>query len=53
MNVLRGSWLTDVVNIYLKPEERSDAENMFILMVYMFLTTTAVFILYKFKLRPA
>ncbi|KAI9578428.1 uncharacterized protein At4g17910 isoform X1 [Glossina fuscipes] len=50
---LIANLLTGAVNIYLKPEERNDAESIFILMVYMFLTTTAMFILYKFKIRIA
>uniref|UniRef100_A0A1A9VZW8 Phosphatidylinositol-glycan biosynthesis class W protein n=1 Tax=Glossina brevipalpis TaxID=37001 RepID=A0A1A9VZW8_9MUSC len=50
---LLANILTGAVNIYLKPEERNDAESVLILMVYMFLTTTAMFILYKLKLRIA
>lgn len=44
---------TGCVNIFLKPEDRSDAVSVLILLIYMFLVTGAVFQLYKRRIRIA
>ncbi|ALC42949.1 CG9870, partial [Drosophila busckii] len=50
---LLANLLTGFVNIFLKPEERSDSVSLLILLVYMFVATCVVYHLFSKRIRLA
>ncbi|KAM7351002.1 phosphatidylinositol glycan anchor biosynthesis class W a [Cochliomyia hominivorax] len=50
---LLANILTGCTNIFLATDEKSNIQSVFILFIYMFITTTFIFILYRYKIRIA
>lgn len=50
---LLANILTGCTNIFIGTDERTNLQSVFILFVYMLITTTFVFVLYRFKIRIA
>lgn len=50
---LLANILTGCTNIFIGTDERTNLQSVFILFIYMLITTTFIFILYRFKIRIA
>lgn len=50
---LLANILTGCTNIFFATDEKTNLESVFILFIYMFITTTFIFVLYIFKIRIA
>lgn len=50
---LLANILTGCTNMFLATDEKSNLQSVFILFIYMLITTTFIFILYRFKIRIA